>query len=76
MNIKDYLLKLSEDEDALQKHTEDPETAARSAGLNDEEVTALVSADREKIATLVENNLVAGFPKIKVNVKLDVQVTS
>jgi len=80
MNIKEFLIDLSQNEKALDRFTNDPEGAMSEAGLSAEEKAAINSADRAEIAKLVEvDNSSAGLGlkvKVKVTIHLDVKTAT
>ncbi len=76
MKILEFLQKVSTDEKHLENFTNNPEKSMDEAGLSEEEKSAIRTADREKIASLVEpeaSREAAGL-NVKVRVKLEVQI--
>ena len=51
--LLDYLNTLDKDAAAREAHIKNPKAAMAKAGLTDEEQTALMSGDRQRVASLV-----------------------
>ena len=51
--LLDYLNHLDQNADARDAHFKDSESAAKDFGLTDDEHAALISGDKEKIASII-----------------------
>ena len=72
MKLLQFLKQTSEDQQAMLSYHSDPEAAMQKAGLTDEEKDAVRSADRAKIASLIEPDAEVGA---LLNVKVTVHLT-